>query len=59
MDNIEKELYQAAVELVSMRYPSGWGGAAAVRNESGKILTSIAPDTKMMLFHCVWKWELI
>ncbi|MCG8706804.1 cytidine deaminase [Vibrio vulnificus] len=29
-----------------MRYPSGWGGAAAVRTESGKILTSIAPDTK-------------
>ncbi|HHE0475688.1 TPA: cytidine deaminase, partial [Vibrio parahaemolyticus] len=46
MDNIEKELYQAAVELVNMRYPSGWGGAAAIRTESGKILTSIAPDTK-------------
>ncbi|HAS6957245.1 TPA: cytidine deaminase, partial [Vibrio vulnificus] len=46
MDNIEKELYQAAVELVNMRYPAGWGGAAAVRTESGKILTSIAPDTK-------------
>ncbi|OZS59978.1 cytidine deaminase, partial [Vibrio vulnificus] len=29
MDNIEKELYQAAVELVNVRYPSGWGGAAA------------------------------
>ncbi|WP_203343899.1 cytidine deaminase [Vibrio diabolicus] len=46
MDNIEEELYQAAIELVNMRYPSGWGGAAAVRTESGKILTSIAPDTK-------------
>ncbi|EIY6182632.1 cytidine deaminase [Vibrio parahaemolyticus] len=46
MDNIEKELYQAAIELVNMRYPSGWGSAAAVRTESGKILTSIAPDTK-------------
>ncbi|WP_434764061.1 cytidine deaminase [Vibrio fortis] len=46
MDNIEKELYQAAVELVNKRYPVGWGGAAAVRTESGKILTSIAPDTK-------------
>ncbi|EGR0050354.1 cytidine deaminase [Vibrio vulnificus] len=46
MDNIEKELYQAAVELVNVRYPSGWGGAAAIRTESGKILTSIAPDTK-------------
>ncbi|MEZ8123879.1 cytidine deaminase [Vibrio splendidus] len=46
MDNIERELYQAAVELVKVRYPSGWGGAAAVRTDSGKILTSIAPDTK-------------
>ncbi|MGR3073901.1 cytidine deaminase, partial [Vibrio vulnificus] len=25
MENIEKELYQAAIELVNMRYPSGWG----------------------------------
>ncbi len=33
MDSIE-ELYQAAVELVNMRYPSGWGGAAAIRTES-------------------------
>ncbi|MFD2176013.1 cytidine deaminase [Veronia pacifica] len=49
MDNMEKaenEMYQAAVELVKTRYPRGWGGAAAVRTESGKILTSIAPDTK-------------
>ncbi|MDN3617338.1 cytidine deaminase [Vibrio gallaecicus] len=46
MDSIEKELYQAAVELVNMRYPSGWGGAAAIRTESGKILTSVAPDTQ-------------
>ena len=29
MENIEKELYQAAIELVNMRYPSGWGGAAS------------------------------
>jgi cytidine deaminase len=43
---IEKELYQAAVELIERRYPTGWGGAAAVRTESGKILTSVAPDTK-------------
>lgn len=46
MNNIENALYQAALELVKVRYPSGWGGAAAVRTESGKILTSIAPDTK-------------
>ena len=58
MDNIEKELYQAAIELVNMRYPSGWGGAAAVRTESGKILTSIAPDTKNdALSLCLWQTE--
>ena len=45
MEKIESELYQAAVELIKTRYPSGWGGAAAVRTESGKILTSVAPDT--------------
>ncbi|HCH4281908.1 TPA: cytidine deaminase, partial [Vibrio parahaemolyticus] len=28
------------------RYPTGWGGAAAVRTRSGKILTSVAPDVK-------------
>ena len=43
---IEKALYQAAVALIESRYPTGWGGAAAVRTESGKILTSVAPDTK-------------
>ncbi len=44
--NIENTLYQAAVELVEKRYPKGAGGAAAVLTKSGKILTSIAPDTK-------------
>ena len=43
---IETELYKAAIELIENRYPQGWGGAAAIRTESGKILTSIAPDTK-------------
>lgn len=31
-------------ELVDMRYPSGWGGAAAVRVEEGTIYTSVAPE---------------
>lgn len=43
---IEKDLYNAAVQLIESRYPAGWGGAAAVRTASGKILTSIAPDVK-------------
>ncbi|MCY9825646.1 cytidine deaminase [Vibrio chagasii] len=46
MEQEEQELYHAAVELIKKRYPRGWGGAAAVRTETGKILTSIAPDTK-------------
>ena len=46
MEQEEQRLYHAAVELIKKRYPRGWGGAAAVRTETGKILTSIAPDTK-------------
>ncbi|MFZ3406726.1 cytidine deaminase [Vibrio chagasii] len=46
MEQEEQELYHAAVDLIKKRYPRGWGGAAAVRTETGKILTSIAPDTK-------------
>lgn len=46
IDDICKSLYQNAVELIEARYPKGWGGAAAIRTESGKILTSIAPDVK-------------
>ena len=44
---IEQQLYAAAAELIYLRYPNGWGGAAAVRTESGKILTSVAPDIKV------------
>ncbi|WP_394217637.1 cytidine deaminase [Halobacillus trueperi] len=42
--NIERELYEEAKALVEHRYPSGWGGAAAVRLEDGTIVTSVAPD---------------
>jgi cytidine deaminase len=41
---MELELYNAASDLVKLRYPSGWGGAAAVRLDDGTILTSCAPD---------------
>lgn len=43
---IEQTLFDEAKLLIERRYPTGWGGAASVRTESGKILTSIAPDTK-------------
>ncbi|WP_214053169.1 hypothetical protein [Photorhabdus caribbeanensis] len=57
--NIEQELYHAAVNLIEKRYPKGWGGAAAVRTESGKILTSIALIPKMTHYPFVWKLALI
>lgn len=41
---IEKRLYQAAIELIEKRYPSGWGGAAAMYTETEEVLTSIAPE---------------
>ncbi|MBN4075091.1 MAG: cytidine deaminase [SAR86 cluster bacterium] len=44
--NIADELFNAASSLLKARFPKGPGGAAALRTESGKILTSIAPATK-------------
>lgn len=43
---IETELFEAAKALALSRYPTGSGGAAALATESGRILTSVAPDTK-------------
>jgi len=43
---MEEILFEAAKQLIASRYPSGWGGSAALATESGKILTSVAPDTK-------------
>ncbi|RYY04789.1 MAG: cytidine deaminase [Gammaproteobacteria bacterium] len=43
---MEEILFKAAKQLIASRYPSGWGGSAALATESGKILTSVAPDTK-------------
>lgn len=40
---MEQELYDSAVALIQKRYPSGWGGAAAMRTKGGRILTSTAP----------------
>ena len=44
--SVEIDLYKAAVELAENRYPVGWGGSAAIRTESGKILTSVPPEVK-------------
>ncbi len=43
---VEDQLYNAAMTLIENRYPLGWGGAAAIRTQSGEIFTSVAPDTK-------------
>lgn len=41
---IEKVLYNAVRNLVEVRYPIDWGGAAAVCVEDGTIYTSVAPE---------------
>lgn len=40
----EQKLYDTVIELIKLRYPQGWGGAAAMRLEDGTILTSVAPE---------------
>ncbi len=45
MLSVEDDLYQSAITFIKERYPTGWGGAAAIRLRSGDILTSVAPDT--------------
>ena len=42
--NVEKSLYEQAVEFIKMRYPTGWGGAAVLHTEDGRDLISVAPD---------------
>lgn len=42
--DIENKLYMAVIELIEQKYPTGWGGAAAMGLEDGTILTSIAPE---------------
>ncbi|MFZ0076861.1 MAG: cytidine deaminase [Exiguobacterium undae] len=42
--NIEQQLFEAAKDLIETRYPNGWGGAAAMATDDGRILTSVAPE---------------
>ena len=42
--SIEQRLYDEAKKLIENRYPSGWGGAAAMYTTDGSILTSVAPE---------------
>ena len=43
--NVEKEMYNQAVELIKKRYPVGWGGAAVIHTENGNYFTSVSIDT--------------
>ncbi|MCM2587835.1 cytidine deaminase [Rossellomorea marisflavi] len=40
----EQQLYEAAIDLINTRYPTGWGGAAAMMTKGGRLLTSVAPE---------------
>lgn len=39
---IEKKMYELAVELIEKRYPTGWGGAAVIHTNKGHYFTSVA-----------------
>ena len=43
--NIEQEMYQRAIELITERYPKGWGGAAVIHTQDGQYFTSVAIET--------------
>ena len=40
--NIEQTLYNAAVDFIKNRYPTGWGGAAVIHTDDDRILISVA-----------------
>lgn len=42
--DFENKLYKEVTELIKQKYPTGWGGAAAMGLEDGTIVTSVAPD---------------
>lgn len=43
--NIEKQMYEMAIEFIEKRYPSGWGGAAVIRTADNQYFTSVSIDT--------------
>ncbi len=46
MENgIEKQMYDEARSFLVRRYPRGWGGAAVLRTETGRMLLSVAVET--------------
>lgn len=43
--NVENKMYQMAIELISERYPFGWGGAAVIHTAKDHFFTSVALET--------------
>jgi cytidine deaminase len=51
---INQSLIDAAIRQALVRYPSGYAGAAAIRTDTGKIITSVyfdAPNSGAELCH--------
>lgn len=42
---LDQELVDAATELARKRWPTGWGGAAAMYTEDGRLLTSVFAES--------------
>lgn len=42
---IEKKMYELAIELIEQRYPTGWGGAAVIHTDKDHYFTSVAIET--------------
>jgi cytidine deaminase len=42
--NIEQKLFEEAKSLIEKRYPTSWGGAAAMYSKKRNIHTSVAPE---------------
>ena len=52
--NLDQSLVDAAIQQALSRFPSGYAGAAAVRTDTGQILTSVcfdAPNSGASLCH--------
>jgi len=43
--DMEQKMFDIAVDLISKRYPKGWGGAGVIRTEDDMYFTSIWLDT--------------
>ena len=42
--SIEQTLYDTAVDFITNRYPTGWGGAAVIHTDDNRFLISVAID---------------